>query len=461
MNSLSRPAQICTACVALACLLSGSSPVSSNSQRGEKTLKLPVNARNPEICVIPKHFAGAAYSDKDLKDEENLCAIEVASAEAVCPKTNSTNPGLDIYSLPAGATPKAVQDAHCKLTGAKKIAKYKLSTSCSYTPSILGYYHLSRMLNGVGEVPPAVLRTFDLQNHIALGHVALSETPPTSLIHQTWAGLMAQLTAGPAASKRDLLLTADFTQSYGALSMNPTKELFYSEFFNGGPNNVARAQKFRDTNPLVISLANKTAINKQVGTTFTAATVQKMVQLKDISDMIVIDYLMNQQDRFGNIHYVMRFYYLSKNAGDNSPGEIVVSDKLKPDEVAQLGAVQVKKMMLKDNDCGVSKQNIAKQTGLIARVAHMDPHTYERVMRLNAAADSPETTEYFVNELLFTAGDYVAFRNNLKELASTLHDACAQGRLALDLDLQTHFSNQVPQNQSCEVSAAAVTPTNH
>ena len=139
----------------------------------------------------------------------------------------------------------------------------------------------------------------------------------------------------------------------------------------------------------------------------------------------------------------------------------MVSNKLQPDEVAQLGAVQVKKMMLKDNDCGVSKQNIAKQTGLIARVAHMDPHTYERVMRLNVAADSSETTEYFANELLFTAGDYVAFRNNLKELASTLHDACAQGRLALDLDLQTHFSNQVPQNQSCEVSAAAVTPTNH
>ena len=38
-----------------------------------------------------------------------------------------------------------------------------------------------------------------------------------------------------------------------------------------------------------------------------------MVQLKDAADLIAIDTLMNQQDRFGNIHYLQTYYYLDAN----------------------------------------------------------------------------------------------------------------------------------------------------
>ena len=114
---------------------------------------------------------------------------------------------------------------------------------------------MSRMLGGIGNVPPTVLRTYDLKNHIALGHKALDQTKSGTLIHQTWAGLVAQLTAGARANRRDFLLTDDFAQSYGVLSANPTKEEFYKEFFNGGANNVARAQNFRNGNPIIGMLA--------------------------------------------------------------------------------------------------------------------------------------------------------------------------------------------------------------
>src|SRR5262249_49505360 len=162
--------------------------------------------------------------------------------------------------LPQGATPNQVEAARCKTAGAKMVAKYKLSTSCSYTPSILGYYHVSRMLGGIADVPPAVLRTFDLQNHIALGRTALAQTASGTLIHQTWAGLMAQLTAGTNSNRRDFLFTDDFAQSYGALSENPKKEDFYKEFFNGGATSVARARNFRDTNPIVGMLSRSADI---------------------------------------------------------------------------------------------------------------------------------------------------------------------------------------------------------
>jgi hypothetical protein len=186
--------------------------------------------------------------------------------------------------------------------------------------------------------------------------------------------LLSQLAAGAAASKRDFLLTDDFTQSYGALSENPTNEQFYTEFFNGGSNNVARAATFRDKNPIVAMLARTADVNTFVGRTFTTENVQMMVQLKDAADLIVIDTLMNRQDRFGNIHYLETYYYRdSTDLNSDGTPKLKSSKTLTPEEVAK--AVQVKQMLLKDNDCGVDKQNIAKQVGLVNHVAHIDPTT--------------------------------------------------------------------------------------
>ena len=177
--------------------------LSVDPARGEQTLQIPVPGRNAEICVVPKHLAAGRYFDKDSEIELRLCNIDEHKNSAVCPKLNSTNPGLDLYSLPEGGTPQQVEAARCNTAGAHKIAKYKLSSSCSYTPSILGYYHLSRMLGGIADVPPAVLRTFDLQNHIALGRAALAASASNSLIHQTWASLMAR-SASPWSSVHGL-----------------------------------------------------------------------------------------------------------------------------------------------------------------------------------------------------------------------------------------------------------------
>jgi hypothetical protein len=420
--------------------------LAAHLSRGAKIVEIAVPGKNPEVCVVPKHYGDGSYSSDDAAAEAKLCAIDENTNTAVCPKTNSTNPGLDLHSVPQGFTPAQVAAANCKTQDAKKIAKYKLSTSCSYTPSILGYYHLSRILGGIGDVPPSAIRTFDLQNHIALGHKALAETPSSSLIHQTWASLMAQLTAGSGASRRDLLLTDDFKQSYGALSVNPRGEQFYKEFFNGGANPVAKATNFRDKNPITALLARSGDINTLVPRDFNAANVQKMVQLKDAADMIVIDTLMNQQDRFGNIHYFEMYYY--QDPTDlNADG----TKKIKVSKDAPPGgsAVQVKKMLLKDNDCGVTKANAAKEAGLADRVAHVSPDTYKRLLKLDHVADSQETKSFFTSEMLFTATDYASFRKNLHDLAAKLHQACSQGRLRPDLDLDAHFSDHPATAPNC------------
>ena len=426
--------------------------LTAHLQRGEKIIDHAVPGRNAEVCIIPKHFTDADYADKDAKKEEELCDIDVNTNAAVCPKLNSTNPGLDIYSIPQGSTSNKIEAADCKIADAKKIAKYKLSTSCSYTPSILGYYHVSRILGKIANVPPAVLRTFDLQKHMALGRKALAKTAPDTLIHKTWSSLMTQLTAGSKSSRRDFLFTDDFTQSFGALSLNPKKEAFYKEFFNSGANNVARAENFRDKNPIIALLARNDDISKLVDRDFTAENVQKMVQLKDAADLIVIDTLMNQQDRFGNIHFIETSYYLdTKNLNADGSAKLKSDKNLTPQESTEVGAVQVKEMILKDNDCGVAKQNVAKQTGLADRISHIDPNTYKRLLQLDAVADSAETRKFFVQGLYFTANDFASIRKNIKDLATKLHQACSIGHLKLDLDLQAHFNKQALKAQSCDL----------
>ena len=206
-------------------------------------------------------------------------------------------------------------------------------------------------------------------------------------------------------------------------------------------------------------LARNQDISGLVGRTCTAENVQKMVQLRDASDLIVIDTLMNQQDRFGNVHYRETYYYRDR-ADPNPDGspKLKSNRKLTPEQVAQSGALQVKTLLLKDNDCGVSKTNVARQAGLIDRVAHIDPDTYRRLLQFDATADSPATRDFFFQELLFTSADYTSVRNNLRQLVTKLHQGCAQGRVKLDLDLQAHFSGQPFKPQGCDLQDATARP---
>jgi hypothetical protein len=411
---------------------------------GDKLIELPIANGRSEICVLPHHLLSQNYSPKDLKTEATLCGLQRLANTGVCPKVNSTNPGLNFFSLPHGVSAPQLEAADCNIKGADKVAKYKLSTSCSYAPSLLGYYHVSRLLGGIGNVPPAVLRTFDLNTHLQMARRALSQTPRGDLIHQTWASLYSQLQSGEHASRKDLLLTENFDQSYGALQINPSKESFYKEFFNGGRDNLARAQNFRDQNFIMRLLASPRDANELVGQDFNTENIQKLVQMKDASEMILLDTLLNQQDRFGNIHFQNISYFITQ---DSDGSRHIHADKHPPENA--LAVVTVKRMLLKDNDCGVSKANIARQAHLSERLAHLDPETYRRLLWLQKAVQRDDVKAFFAHELLFTNSDFHRFTDNLDALTSELRQACEQGRLKLDLDLDSHFSLSPVKAQNC------------
>lgn len=416
--------------------------ITPSYERGDALVWLEVPNNKPEVCVIPKHLPTGKYGKKDRQHEENLCAMDVGVSVAACAKDNSTNPGVDFFEAPEGVSLAQLTKMDCNHKDAMKEAKYKLSTSCSYTPAILGYYHMSRALGDIGNVPPAVLRTMNLERHLAIGGRALSTIKSDQLIYKTWSGLISSLRAGKNAKNADLLFTDDYDQSYGALSKNPKKEEFYKEFFNGGTDRVAT---FKASNKIYAALSNP---RLSVGRDWNGNNVQAMVQLRDMADMILMDTILGQQDRFGNIHYIEKYYYTGQKDGRFDVG----SDKDKKDVPAEAlaGAVKVKEMVLKDNDCGVAKENRIKNGGLLDRVSHLNPRTYKHLLALTRTIDEPDTKRLFTRGMVFTEADFAKVSGNLKEAAGQLQSACRAGRLKLDLDLDAHFSGEALAAADCE-----------
>jgi hypothetical protein len=409
-----------------------------------------------EICVIPKKLAGADYSKKDLENEVGLCNMDIHGASAnvaVCGKTASTNPGVEFFRLPKGMTAAKLESQGCEVSKAqdpndeaKKLAKYKLSTSCSYTPAILSYYHVSRALGGVNQVPTAVLRTMDMQRHIQIGNTTIARLKSMGdaddVIGLTWGSLLKFLNQGGASSKRDALMTDDFKQSYGALQKNPSSEEKYSELYNGGSDQNIRAKNFRDKNPVYSMLQTTGSIGNKISRTWSTDNVQKLQQAKNVADMILLDTILSQEDRFGNLHYTMDYFFIKD-------GNVKRESKLSAEEVKTLSAVRVKNMIMKDNDCGVNRENHLKNNKLLAGLSHFNPETYRKLLKLNISLATDETRMFFKRETMMTESDYSQFKQNVGYAVTTLQNACKQGRLQLDLDLDIQFGNAKLDN-SCE-----------
>jgi hypothetical protein len=411
------------------------------SPRGEQIISIA--GGKSEICVVPKKFPGGNYSKRDLKVEQELCSLGNTVPVAMCPKENSTNPGVGIFTIPEGKTAAQIEAGNCADKEADKVAKYKGSTSCSYAPSLLTYYHMSRILGDIAQVPTAVLRTLDRAHHLDIANKGVAATAKNDLLNQNWKFLRDQLASPSASSRKNTLFTDDLQQSYGALQENPKHEEFYGDMFTkpaGGE--VSRTAAFRNRNPIYKLLASSKPLHSLVGNQWQAQNVQAVQQMQDAASMIILDTLLNQQDRFGNIHETENFVLLTD-------GKVVIKKKMEEAEAKTANAVKVKVMMLKDNDCGVSKENIAKKTYLLEGIAHFSPTVYANLMQLEKQIDAPETKDFFTKETMMTAVDFKSIATNVHEAAILLKQNCKSGKLQLDLDLTAHFTN-APISQSCE-----------
>ncbi len=434
-------------------------------ERGEKNVYHISPRGIQEVCVIPKKYPGAKYSKKDIKKEIELCnssfydvtpeeSAQGRKTVALCSKQNSTNPGVNVYELESNQSKSQVENSDCK--EASKLAKYKNSISCSSTPSIIGYYHLSRILGKVGRVPVSVLRSMDIETHKKLGNDAMKDIKDkTALIYQTWSGLMSNLNQGLKSAKKDQLLTDDGQQSYGGLIVNPKKEEFYSDLFTKGTD---RALAFKSNNIVFGLVRSSRSLDAMFTSEWTQDNVQKMYAMKDATEFIIMDHIMDQQDRFGNIAEIEVTAFMAKEKAEDTSYELQIEkDPTEYEKALAAGLVdpnrkkafKIKSMVLKDNDCGVTKTNVVKAAGLIKEIRHMDPKTYKKLLEFQASA--PANKSFFIQNLMFTATDYNEMIANLNDAASTLKANCKSGLLKLDLDVDHYLETGKVKTGSCEL----------
>ena len=430
-------------------------------ERGRQTVNHSSPGGLQERCVLPKPMPGADYSKKDIRKEEELCKLNFYQADtAICPKLFSTSPGIEIYQeLPNNMSKQNYEAAYCKQPKHRpgdKVAKFKQTITCLYTPSIMSYYHISRYLQ-TKLVPPGLIRTMDAKEHhkvVEAGteYVRKLYSNPSTIIRWAWeSGWPSEY-----SKQNPLIFTADKMQVFGGLSVNPGHEEAYKEVSNVSSYET-RYQDFKRGRPYQ-NLADRTPVSQKVGKSL-AESAQLITQMKDVSDLIVLDTLLNQQDRIGNIHYKMAWVYAEAGKIEDKSVNYVQdpknpkSDIVDPKQVAEMqakGAVQVKQMLLKDNDCGVAKSNMARANNLIEDSHHMSLVTYKQLQQLQKDFQSAQMQDYFKREFLFNDRDVKSFKDNLDFLAKHTKQRCLSGDLLLDLDLDRHLSGAKAGPELCQ-----------
>jgi hypothetical protein len=421
---------------------------------GQETISHAAPNGTVELAIRPAAFPGhpEIYSKKDIEKERELAGIDFYNGKTkegldivLIPKTYSTSPGINIHAvkLPAGTSHLGYAASHtgkAHSSGDKVIAKCKQSipTHFTYSPSILGYYHLSRFLD-TGHVEPAIVRTMDVAAHKPLADLGKSKAIGSNNRKQ-W----TELRALDDAHSNSTLYTEDGKQLYGALQANPTGEQSYPHLSDlGGAGAFAASAEFgkvTNSNPLKLNCKDDSGKLNQ-------AAVQQIVQVKDLSDMVLMDFIMSQADRFsGNMHSQKVSIWIENGAlkhkikkGD--PTKAAEQSKKIPPE-----AVLINRMIMKDNDAGLISGNSAKSSHLLDKISHMDPKTYNRLLDLQKELQKPEVAQWYQTELLFTPTDFKTMKGNVDQAVQILSSRKDKG-FFLDANVSAALGAEDKQEQ--------------
>jgi hypothetical protein len=410
-----------------------------NTPRGQETINHTSPNGVVELAIRSAPFPShrEIYSKKDVQKEKELAAIDFYSGKTqdgldivLIPKTYSTSPGINIHAvkLPSGMSHLSYAQGHTSKAHSgddKIIAKYKQSipTHFTYSPSILGYYHLSRFLD-TGHVEAAVVRTMDVAAHKPLADLGKEKAMGSNNRNQ-W----TELRGLDDTHNNATLYTQDGKQLYGALQVNPTGEESYPHLSQlGGAGAFAASSEFSkvtSSNPLKLNY-------KDADGKLDQAAVQQIVQIKDLADMVLMDFIMSQADRFsGNMHSQKVYMWIENG---------VLKHKSKKGDPAKAGegippeAVLINRMIMKDNDAGLISGNSAKSYHLLDKVSHMDPKTFNRLLALHEELQKPEVAQWYQTELLFTQADFNTVKNNVDQAVGILSGRKDKG-LFLDASL--------------------------
>ena len=428
-----------------------------NDSSGKKSLKKAVTVKRK--------------SKKDIEDENEYCAMDFYTTPtiALCPKTWSTSPGTMIYDISESGLTQSDYEAQKACGGSKSghdtITKYKQSmnqsgTSGTYSPSSLLYYHLSRFFDTTVEVPIAVYRTMDRQTHFdrVTRKAHEDRMGKGEMIRKGWEWLYRSEKDPDVYQPTSDLFTDDLSQIYGSLVHGGGER--YGAEINGlrTSNQYRQFQEtpayyaLRENADLSVAIqkglekAQKTsAMKKALGPA--PSEFQMAVWMKELSEIVVLDYIFSQQDRVGNIDYKWYVYWVdgegkaqSKKWEPESDNTDISRENMAnldyPKQMDGFPTQFVQRTRINDNDAGgrYAYANRAKSNNMLVGFYHFSPEVYEKLKLLEADLKAQgEIYKYISSEFKLSSKDISKIVTNTTEALDILKTQCKSGKMRFDL----------------------------
>ncbi|MGR3661816.1 MAG: hypothetical protein ACU0CA_11615 [Paracoccaceae bacterium] len=471
---------------ALGTLLIASAAMSSDAVKGKATqFTSPNDVR--ESCIRITPIPGGSYSKNDLADEASYCATNFyAKNVALCPKTWSTSPGMMIYDLSSGTYAEdrtrfereaCREGKGAKALAAGALAKYKTTmnakgTSGTFSASSLLYYHFSRYFDATVKVPVAVWRSMDAATHlseVANSGLALSGGRHGGRMnHEGWRVFVNADKSPQTYHPTDDLFTADRKQIFGVLLLSPGHR--YASEINGtrasgwgkGQNNdFQKTPAFlalRSEKPLVGAISeglHKGRKDRQIAKDLApdVAPQQFVFWMKELTEIVLLDFIFSQQDRVGNIDFTPYYYWLEdgklthKEAKHHAP-----SDGSVPAD-----ALLIRRTNLNDNDAGgrVQYANFSKSTKMLEKLRHMNGDIYRKLIALNGDLQGGgPILRWLESSLGLTNAELNQIVRNTALATGILQKTCMDGNMTYDLHPKLFFETGIvePESVKCDGS---------
>jgi hypothetical protein len=434
-----------------------------------------------ESCVMLARMPGAAYREADTREEEAFCEIDLhGTTHALCPKLFSTSPGTLIHDLTGGPYAGNAAGFEREVCPRGQVVareaaavpiSFKMSvntgtSSATFANAALLYYHYARYLDAAVHVPPAVLRTMDREAHrtrVAVpGERESGARPALRMNHAGWSVLAQAENRPESYPVPDELFTPDRRAVYGVL-LHPRGRQ-YGEEVNGSRRSgwgEGQSRDFQQTAPFVAlrsprpldaAIADGLAQGHAASALPAAVRREQMVfWMRELIDIVTLDFIFGQQDRVGNIDYLTYWYWVEDGRVRSMPAQ----GRHTPDEIARFAPKLLKRTELSDNDAGVrtSYLNFTKRTGMLDALRHYDPATYRRLLALAADFEAQGPLwNYTRTSFGLSEGEFRQIVANTREAAAILRAHCAAGRLRFDLDPEAFLRDgAVPERKvDCE-----------
>jgi hypothetical protein len=425
-----------------------------------------------EECNVLIKIPKGDYSKKDYEKETKLCEIDFSDSQnALCPKTWNSSPATIIYDLS-----KSTYDAYSyelsqycsqydRPNEIKKKAKFKVTmnqidTSATFSASPLLYYHFSRFFDTKVSVPVAVYREMDSNVHLNRVTEVGVKNGEEGMNKAAWMHLKEAeiLKTNTAYNPISDIFTQDLTKIYGVLVDD--KGTPYRNELNGTRQKkwgIEQNFEMQHTAPF-IALKSPLSFNEAVDNSIIEANKDKLMAkdlvnvsslqmiywMRELIEISLLDFILNQQDRIENIDYEWYWYYVKEGKVEKEKEKRSEYDYLarefmddipSPEELKNYNPTLIQRSLINDNDAGgrVEYTNFTKESKMLDNIYHYSADIFKKLMKLdNDFKSKGPIYEWLKSSFTLDQEQLDLIIKNTNEAAIKLKQQCKQ--ITFDLD---------------------------